>query len=168
VVARLLSVASFGGIVDELSGQGISFKLLRVPFTYSNSTVKVSNGELMGSALGLTGKGTYRFSDSMMDFDGTIIPAYTINKIFGNIPLIGRLLTGTEKGGGVVAMTYTYRGPVATANPSVNPLAALTPGITRHIFDIFRGPKPKAPAAPPTEDAPKAETEKPAQGAETK
>jgi hypothetical protein len=52
-------------------------------------------------------------------------------------------------------MTYTYKGPVATAQPSVNPLAALTPGFTRHIFDIFKGGHPK-PKAAPDADAPDA------------
>ncbi|TAL00876.1 MAG: hypothetical protein EPO08_12215 [Rhodospirillaceae bacterium] len=151
VLARLLSVASLGGIVDELRGKGISFKLLRVPFTYKKSMITVHNGEMFGSGLGLTGKGTYSFADSIMDFDGTIIPAYTINNALSSIPLLGHLLTGSEKGGGVLAMTYQYRGDVATAQPSVNPLAALTPGILRHIFDIFRGPRPKA---APSQDVP--------------
>jgi len=152
-LARLLSVASLGGIVDELKGHGISFKLLRVPFTYKNSTITVHNGEMYGSALGLTGKGTYSFTDSMMDFEGTVIPAYTINNALSSIPLLGHLLS-PEKGGGVLAMTYQYRGNVATAEPSVNPLAALTPGIMRHIFDIFKAPKPKSAAVSPNGTAP--------------
>jgi hypothetical protein len=103
---------------------------------------------MYGPGLGLTGKGSYNFAQSLMDFDGTIIPAYTINSAVSSIPLLGHLLTGGEKGGGVLAMTYTYKGDVATAEPHVNPLAALTPGFTRHIFDIFKGgpPKPHQPA----------------------
>ena len=145
VLARLLSVASLSGIVDQLSGGGISFEMLKVPFSYAHSALEVKNGEMYGSSLGLTGKGTYSFAESRMDFDGTIVPAYTINNIFNSIPLIGDILTGTEKGGGMVAMTYTYRGDVATAQPSVNPLAAFTPGITRQIFDIFSGPQKTSP-----------------------
>src|SRR5262249_49365670 len=143
VLARLLSVASLTGIVDQLRGSGISFRLLRVPFTYARSVIKISNGEMYGASLGLTGKGSYGFSDSLMDFEGTIIPVYTINSAVNSIPLLGKLLTGGEKGGGVLAMTYTYKGAAATAQPHVNPLAALTPGFTRHIFDIFKGGHPK-------------------------
>lgn len=138
VLARLLSVASLTGIVDELSGKGISFKRLRVPFSYADATLTVKDGEMYGSSLGLTGAGTYSFASSLMDFSGTLIPAYSINAFLNSIPLIGPILTGGEKGGGIFAATYTYRGNVATAQPEVNPLAALAPGFLRHIFDIFK------------------------------
>jgi len=142
VLARLLSVASLTGIVDELRGDGISFKTLRAPFSYANATLSVKDGEMYGSSLGLTGAGNYTFASSAMDFEGTLIPAYSINTMLNSIPLVGALLSGGEKGGGIFAATYTYRGNVATAQPSVNPLAALAPGFLRHIFDIF---KPGAP-----------------------
>ena len=48
------------------------------------------------------------------------------------------ILSGGDKGGGIFAATYSYRGDVATAQPAVNPLAALAPGFLRHIFDIFK------------------------------
>jgi len=142
VLARLLSVASLTGIVDELRGEGISFSTLSVPFSYADATLTITDGEMYGSSLGLTGEGTYSFANSLMDFDGTLIPAYTLNSLLSSIPLIGPILTGGEKGGGIFAATYSFQGPVATATPQVNPLAALAPGFLRHIFDIF---KPKAP-----------------------
>jgi len=80
--------------------------------------------------------------------NGTLIPAYAINSALNSIPILGPILTGGEKGGGILAATYTYHGPIATAEPSVNPLAALAPGFLRHIFDIFRA-KPPLPTPPP-------------------
>jgi hypothetical protein len=151
VLARLLSVASLTGIVDELKGKGISFKLLRAPFSYAKSTLHLQDGEMFGTSLGLTARGSYSFAEGRMDFSGTIIPAYAINNALSAIPLLGTLLTGTEKGGGVLAATYRYQGEPATAQPSVNPLAALTPGITRRIFDIFKG-GPRKPEAPAPKD----------------
>ncbi len=152
LLARLLSVASLTGIVDELQGKGISFKTLRAPFSYANGTLTVKDGEMYGSALGLTGEGTYTFASSQMNFEGTLIPAYSLNSILSSIPLLGAVLSGGEKGGGIFAATYTYRGNVATAQPSVNPLAALAPGFLRHIFDIFKSkpndlPKPEGEAS---------------------
>lgn len=147
LLARLLSVASLTGIVDQLQGKGISFKTLRAPFSYANGTLTVKDGEMYGSSLGLTGEGTYTFASSQMDFEGTLIPAYSLNSILSRIPLLGAVLNGGEKGGGIFAATYTYRGNVATAEPSVNPLAALAPGFLRHIFDIFKS-SPREPAKP--------------------
>lgn len=150
VLARLLSVAALTGILDELRGGGISFSTLRLPFSYANSQLSIQDGEMFGSSLGLTAKGTYSFTTAAMDMEGTLIPAYTINSALNSIPLIGDLLTGGDKGGGIFAATYTYRGPIATAEPSVNPLAALAPGFLRHIFDIFRANPHEQAAKPPT------------------
>ncbi|MGE3332781.1 MAG: AsmA-like C-terminal region-containing protein [Rhodospirillaceae bacterium] len=157
VLARLLSVAALSGILDELRGGGISFSTLRLPFSYANSQLSIQDGEMFGSSLGLTAKGTYSFTNSTMDMEGTLIPAYAINSALNSIPLLGDLLTGGDKGSGIFAATYTYRGPIASAEPSVNPLAALAPGFLRHIFDIFRSnPREQAAKAPsaPVADTP--------------
>jgi len=160
MIARILSVAALTGIADELRGQGISFKTLSVPFSFSSSTLRITDAEMFGSSLGLTAQGSYRFTDSEIDMEGTVIPAYALNTALNSIPIVGTLLTGTEKGGGIFAANFSWRGPSATAEPSVNPLSVLTPGITRKIFSIFRGgsstPKAAAPASPPPAAAPPA------------
>jgi Protein of unknown function/AsmA-like C-terminal region len=155
MVARILSVAALTGIADELRGQGISFKTLSVPFAFSSSTLRITDAEMFGSSLGLTAQGSYRFSDTEIDMEGTVIPAYALNTALNAIPIVGTLLTGTEKGGGIFAANFSWRGPSATAEPSVNPLSVLTPGITRKIFSIFGGGSstPKPPAAAPVPPA---------------
>lgn len=155
LLARLLSVASLTGIVDELRGEGISFSTLRVPFSYGAATLTVKDGEMFGSSLGLTGAGTYSFDTALVNFDGTVIPAYTFNAMLSSIPLIGPLLSGGEKGGGIFAATYSVRGDIATAEPVVNPLAALAPGFLRQIFDIFKPAAPQKSPTPPANEAPK-------------
>ncbi|MBX7198104.1 MAG: DUF3971 domain-containing protein [Rhodospirillaceae bacterium] len=144
-LARLLSVAALTGILDELRGTGISFSTLRAPFSYANSILTVSDGEMFGTSLGLTANGTYDFNAERMNFDGTLVPAYAVNSVLNSIPLVGKLFSGGDKGSGVFAATYSYRGDPATAQPSVNPLAALAPGFLRHIFDIFKS-NPAQPA----------------------
>jgi hypothetical protein len=41
-----------------------------------------------------------------------VVPAYSVNQVLGGIPLVGGLLTGGE-GEGLLAATYTLRGPLA-------------------------------------------------------
>ena len=137
IIARLLSVAALTGILDELRGDGISFKKLSVPFSLANSSLSIEDGEMYGSSLGLTGEGFYDFENATMNFDGTLIPAYALNSALNSIPILGDILNAGDKGGGIFAATYSYRGDVATVEPTVNPLAALTPGFLRRIFDIF-------------------------------
>jgi hypothetical protein len=89
-----------------------------------------------------------------MDLKGTVVPAYSLNSVFADVPILGPLLV-PEKGSGLFAATYFMRGPID--NPSVggNPLATLTPGFLRGLFNIFDAPeKPKAPALPAPGSAP--------------
>ena len=65
---------------------------------------------------------------------GTVVPAYAINALLGKIPLIGGLFTGSEKGGGLFAATYTMKGQGENVDISINPLSALAPGALRDIF----------------------------------
>jgi len=143
LLARILSVASLTGIVDELQGDGISFSLLSLPFEYENSRLRVSDVEMYGSSLGLTADGIYDFSDIYIDGSGTVIPAYALNSILGNLPVIGGVFSGGEKGGGVFAATYSVQGNVQGAEVTVNPLAALTPGFLRNIFRVFSSQSPR-------------------------
>jgi hypothetical protein len=66
------------------------------------------------------------------------VPAYVVSQVIGEIPLIGRILTGGE-GEGLFAATYRAKGPLDDPQVSVNPLAALAPGFLRGLFNIFDG-----------------------------
>lgn len=135
-LARLLTVAALTGIVDVLRGDGISFSLLEAPFTLTDGVLEIRDGRAHGPALGITAKGQVDFDNSRFALEGTVVPAYMVNSVLGNIPLIGGLLTG-EKGGGVFAVTYSMKGPIEDPSVTVNPLSALTPGFLRRLFDVF-------------------------------
>ena len=144
VLARLLSVASLTGIVDELQGGGISFSELNIPFSYSENIFSIQNGAMYGSSLGLTARGDYDLNQNTLEGEGTLIPAYAVNSFFGSIPILGTILTGGEQGGGVFAATYTMRGSPERGEIKVNPLATLTPGFLRQIFKVFESPRSSA------------------------
>jgi hypothetical protein len=137
-LARILTLASLIGMVDTLSGKGIEFDQFNVPFVYDRGVITIKEGTSRGSEIGLTLKGTIDTNTDTADLDGLVVPAYTINSILAGIPLLGDLLVG-EKGGGIFAATYSIEGPLNDPDIGVNPLAALTPGFLRNIFNIFDG-----------------------------
>jgi hypothetical protein len=92
--------------------------------------------KLYGGSLGITTKGSVDFGADVIDLEGTIVPAYAVNQVLGEIPVIGWILTGGE-GGGLLAVSYRVAGPVSAPEISVNPLSALTPGFLRGLFDLF-------------------------------
>ena len=136
-LARLLTVVAMTGIVDVLQGEGVGFSSLEVPFTLSDGLLTVHDGRAWGAALGLTAKGEIDLDRSRMALEGTVVPAYVFNSVLGNIPVLGWLITGGDKGGGVIAFNYTMKGPTADPSVVVNPLSMLTPGFLRKLFNIF-------------------------------
>ncbi|MDO8608748.1 MAG: AsmA-like C-terminal domain-containing protein [Phaeospirillum sp.] len=136
-LARLLTVVAMTGIVDVLQGEGVGFSSLDVPFTLSDGLLKVHDGRAWGAALGLTAKGQIDLDRSHMALEGTVVPAYVFNSVLGKIPVLGWLITGGDKGGGVIAFNYSMKGSTSDPSVGVNPLSALTPGFLRKLFNIF-------------------------------
>jgi len=137
ILAKMLTLTSPTGIVETMSGEGINFDSFSAPFHYSSGIAKVAEGGAFGNSVGLTFEGVLDFNADTADLVGTIIPAYAINSIWGKIPLLGYLLTGEEKGGGIFAATFKVKGDFDNPEITVNPLAALAPGVFRKIFELF-------------------------------
>lgn len=166
-LARLLTVAALTGIVDVLQGQGISFTTLDAPFVLTDGLFKINGARAYGPALGLTSKGEVDLDHGRLALEGTVVPAYALNSVLGNIPVLGWLITGGEKGGGLLAFNYTMKGPTQEPDVTVNPLSALTPGFLRNLFNIFddgtETEARKRPAKPLPPESPSQPPELPAQ-----
>jgi hypothetical protein len=144
VLAELLNVASITGILENLGGVGIAFAKLDAPFESIDDIITIKNASVSGLSLGLTAAGTFDTTVNTVDLKGTIVPAYALNTALTRIPIIGSLLSGGEKDGGVFAANYTMTGSVKEPKISTNPLSVLAPGFLRSLFKIFDGPADKA------------------------
>lgn len=143
LLTRILTIASLTGAVDTLQGKGISFTRLSAPFMFKRDMVMFKDAKSYGPALGLTAEGSIDLKKKQMNVHGTIVPSYTLNSVFGKIPLIGEVLAG-GKDQGLFAARYTLKGTYEQPEISLNPLSILTPGFLRNLFDIFNGPKKEA------------------------
>ena len=112
---------------------------------------------MYGSALGITARGVMDLEEDTVDIDGTLVPAYAVNSILGNIPLLGQLLVG-ERGSGVFAATYRAE-RLASPDPVIgmNPLSTLAPGFLRRLFGVFSGGSATLPPGDGTPEPPQPE-----------
>lgn len=99
------------------------------------STIKVENGIVRGDQLGATFQGTVRSRRGNMDLTGTFMPAYGINSLFGQLPVIGAIL-GNGRDRGLLGITFKLEGPYEGPKMSVNPLSLIAPGVFRNIFEF--------------------------------
>ncbi|HEU4548851.1 MAG TPA: hypothetical protein VFS01_04085, partial [Rhizomicrobium sp.] len=59
---------------------------------------------------------------------------FALNSFISNVPVIGDILA-SKKGEGIFGVTYSLSGDSEHPDISTNPLAMLTPGILRRIFE---------------------------------
>ena len=148
VTARILSLASLQGIADSLGGKGLYVDKLTVPFTYDGSVVGLRQARLVGSELGVRVDGSVDLARRRLALDGTLAPIYTINRLLGQVPLLGDLLRG-DRADAALAATFSVGGTFDKPELSVNPLAALVPGVIRDLFRGLEADRGRQPAAAP-------------------
>ncbi len=140
--SKLLAEKKFEKAQEELQKGGLSFNDFNMEFRTYNGVMEISKGRARGSNLGITIEGVVDQAYDEMNIKGTLIPAYGLNSLLSNIPLIGTILTG-GKGQGIFAATYSISGPLDDPEVSINPLSALAPGILRSIFSAIGSNKKK-------------------------
>ena len=68
---------------------------------------------------------------------GTLVPASTINRTIGSIPILGDILVGKKTGEGVFGVSFKIKGLPKNLETTVNPIKTLTPRfITRTLEKI--------------------------------
>jgi len=132
VMARILAFPSLTGVAGMLAGTGLPFATLRGDFTYTGSRVTLQHLLGFGEALGVTADGWVDLDQDRLELEGTVAPAYALNSLIGNVPIIGQLLGGGSQG--LFAANYRLSGASADPQVTVNPLGALAPGILRQLF----------------------------------
>lgn len=137
VLAKILSLASLSGIVDLLTGEGLSFSHFDAPFEYKNSILFLKNANTFGNVLGITANGSVARKNGQLNLRGIISPAYSLNQFLGSIPLLGSVLAG--KTGTIFAVNYAVGGNLEEPQITINPLSVLSPNSLKDLFSEQTG-----------------------------
>ena len=136
VLTKILTLASLQGIADILSGEGIRFDDFEMNFKNEETTLTINEIYAIGPAISILMDG-YVEKNRIISLRGTLVPATTINKFIGSIPVLGKLLVGTKTGEGVFGVSFKIKGPPKDLDTTVNPIKTLTPRfITRTLEKI--------------------------------
>jgi hypothetical protein len=135
-LTKILSLASLQGIADLLSGEGIRFSEFEMNFDNKADLMTINEIYAIGPAISILMEG-YIEKDNLISLRGTLVPATTINKTIGSIPLIGNILVGQKVGEGVFGVSFKIKGSPKDLETTVNPIKTLTPRfITRTLEKI--------------------------------
>lgn len=134
--AQILALASFSGIADVLGGEGITFRRAEIPLRMTKDEIIIKDAKARGAEIGIITSGKIDRNAETLSLEGEVAPAYTLNSLLANIPLIGQVLSGGSEG--IFAATFKASGTLDDPKVSVNPLSVLTPGIIRRLLSGFK------------------------------
>jgi hypothetical protein len=120
----------------RLDGDTVSFSHLHAEIDKRDGVLRVRDGAIAGPNIGSTLEGFADFNRDAMDFSGTFVPAYGVNNLFGQLPVVGLILGGGDKEG-LIGVNFRVTGRPSAPAISVNPLSAIAPGFLRKIFGAF-------------------------------
>ena len=110
------------------------FDSLEAKITKVADRINVRNGRTSGRSIGLTTQGWLDLASETAQLRGVVVPAFALNNLLSNVPLLGPLLTG-GKDGGLFAISYSLEGPFDDLRTNVSMMSAVTPGVLREIFN---------------------------------
>jgi Protein of unknown function len=116
---------------------GVEFSRLRVDFTRTPGRFTVRDGLLKGPTIGGTVDGYIDYHREEVRMRGTFVPLYGLNNMFGQIPIVGLFLGGSNEG--LLGVTYEVVGPPSSPVLRVNPISAVAPGLLRKFFEFPSG-----------------------------
>lgn len=133
---KVLSFFSIEGLEQQLKGGGVFFDKLKTNYYYEDETLFLENGLVRGSDIGLTFGGRYDLNDDETNINGTFIPAYTLNTLLTNLPLLGDIISAGQPEEGVIAATFNIRKINKKTEISFNPISVIVPSIIRNLLDF--------------------------------
>mgnify|MGYP002857921448 CR=1 FL=1 len=131
-MAKLLTVASFTGMLDLLKGDGLMFTHFSAPLEYQYKILKLKQARAEGNVVGLTVNGTYNRAFNNIAMHGVIAPAYSLNRLLGKIPVVGNLLA--SKDGTIFAADYKIDGSTDNPEIDINSLSILSPNSMKEWY----------------------------------
>ena len=132
-LTKILTLASLQGVADILSGEGIRFDEFEMTFQNNGNLMTITEIYAIGPAISILMEG-YIEKNKLISLRGTLVPATTINKFIGSLPVLGEILVGKKTGEGVFGVSFKIKGPPKNLKTSVNPIKTLTPRfITRTL-----------------------------------
>ncbi|TWG53636.1 uncharacterized protein DUF3971 [Aminobacter sp. J15] len=119
----------------EIDTQSVEFERGFSRIVKGPGGISLDSGVLRGPLIGMSFQGTLADAQGNIAMTGTFMPAYGLNRIFGEIPLIGELL-GNGRDRGLIGVTFRVLGRKDNPQLEVNPLSVIAPGIFRSVFEF--------------------------------
>lgn len=137
-IGAVIEAGEAEGLEGLVGPDGLEVTELVLPFTLADGVIDIEEARANGPRLGVTLEGQIDQRLDRLNVNGIIVPAYRLNALINNIPLVGDLLVG-GKGEGLFAVNYRVSGAFSDPDVDINRLTALAPGLIRGLFEHRKG-----------------------------
>ena len=101
-----------------------------------NKTLKIIDAYGTGDSLGYILEGSIN-QNGFVSISGNLVPAYLVNDIIRQIPILGKVITG-KQGDGIFGASFKLKGQPDSLKTTVNPIKTLTPRFIQKMFGLFK------------------------------
>lgn len=133
IALKRLSDLSIYGFFKKQKKDELDIDALKGQLSINQGILEIKDGRIYNAELGATLRGKINLDKALLDLQGTIVPVYAINKLFGHLPGVGKLFV-PEKGGGFIAVPFVINGKFKDPKMDVHASKILTPGFLRQLF----------------------------------
>ena len=132
LLVDVFSLISPTGLLEQLLGDGVFYDEGYGKVTVAGKRYTIHEASAVGFSSGIVFSGWIDLDRNELDINGSVAPAYILSRLVRWIPILGTILTGTDKGG-LIALDFRLTGSIDDPEKSSNPLS-LAPGILRDVF----------------------------------
>jgi hypothetical protein len=148
---KLLQIITLVGLpAAAAAGEGISFAGLEGSYVYHNDRLTFGEMEAWGPVGVHVDRGGWMdFDKNAIEMRGVVVPANTIQKLLGFIPLVGIIVQE-----GLIAANFTVSGKLDSPNVEGHPGSVPAIGFLRKLFRLKDAPENNEPGEKPGAEPP--------------
>jgi hypothetical protein len=121
--------------VPAINPNDVQFVKLQAEFVRSATQIEFRDATMWGMNVGFTIGGWLDYARDRTDISGTFVPAFGLNNVFSQVPVVG-LFLGGGRNEGLFAVNFRISGAASAPTLTVNPLSAVAPGFLRKFFGV--------------------------------
>lgn len=115
----------------------VPFTKMRADFLRRPGRVDIREAVMWGPQVGGTLEGVFDYGQDRVDLKGALVPAYALNNLFAQVPILGPVFGGSQYEG-LFALPFVIQGRASAPVLRTNALSVIAPGFLRKLFEVQR------------------------------
>lgn len=115
----------------------VPFTKMRADFLRRPGRFDIREAVMWGPQVGGTLEGVLDYGQDRVDLKGALVPAYALNNLFAQVPILGPIFGGSQYEG-LFALPFVIQGRASAPVLRTNALSVIAPGFLRKLFEVQR------------------------------